>query len=186
MRVDKVQRKWLRSRCLKDESRQGTTKVVEVIFFTTSTQSLDTTWMWGWSLSSNWAQDSFCIGWVANAKFVFRGSCEASGSLFRIKKLKFFQNFLKNSGDCSYIASTILLVKPKYSNVFFFCFRQLYTFYYSSIHHLHRFHRRFQHILFWEGLIVLTCIVFYDVYHLQPMRMRRRRKKMKSFHQFVF
>ena len=70
--------------------------MVEVILFTTSTQSLDTsmrTWMWGWSLSSNWAQDSFWIEWVANAKFVFRGSCEASGWLFRIKNLKFFRKF---------------------------------------------------------------------------------------------
>ena len=31
---------------------------------------------------------------VANSKLVFRGSCEASGSLFRIKKFNFFQNFL--------------------------------------------------------------------------------------------
>ena len=76
-------------------------------------------WMWGGALSSNWAQYSLWIEWVAKAKFVFRGSCEESGSLFRIKNLKFFRIFFKNSGDCSYIASTILLVKSNYSGVFF-------------------------------------------------------------------
>ena len=53
-------------------------------------------------------------------------NCEMSGSLFRIKNLKYFRNFLKNSGDCSYIASTILLVN-QIVQTFFFCCRQLCT-----------------------------------------------------------
>ena len=129
------------------------------------------TWMWWWSLSSNEGE-------------MFRGSCEASGLLFRTVNLKFFQIFFLSSRDCSYIASTVLLVKLNYLNVFF-CFRHFYGFYHSSTHIPRRFHHHFQHTLFRDGLIVLTCIVFYDVYHLQ-LRMRRRSKKMKSFHLFVF
>ena len=34
------------------------------------------------------------VEWVRIAKFVFRGSCEMSGSLFRIKNLKIFRLFL--------------------------------------------------------------------------------------------
>ena len=43
----------------------------------------------------------------------------------------------------------------------------------------------FSTFFFRDRLIVLTCIFFYNVCHLQ-LRMRRRTKKMKSFHRFVF
>ena len=41
------------------------------------------------------------------------------GSSFRIKNFSVFQNSKKNSGDCSYIASIILLVYQTVQTFFF-------------------------------------------------------------------
>ena len=81
-------------RCLKDESRQGTTKMVEVILFTTSTQSFVTsmrTYRCGEGHCRAIRRNTRCeLRGMQMEKFAFRGSCEASGSLVRKKILNFF------------------------------------------------------------------------------------------------